>query len=59
VQLLTVTASAHGESHTWRAVVVMHVRDGKISEAWIHIDDQYALDDFVNSLTDAGTAQQI
>jgi hypothetical protein len=37
----------------------MHVRDGKISEAWIHIDDLYALDDFLNLLTDAGSAQQI
>ena len=28
----------------------MHVRDGKFSEAWLHVDDQYALDDFLNSL---------
>jgi hypothetical protein len=50
IQLLTVTVNAKGRSHTWQAVVTMHVRDGKISEAWISIGDQYALDDFLNSL---------
>jgi hypothetical protein len=35
------------------AVVVMHARDGKISEAWAMIGDQYALDEFLNSLADA------
>jgi ketosteroid isomerase-like protein len=50
IQLLTVTANARGETHTWRATVIMHTRDGKISEAWIHVDDQYALDGFLNSL---------
>ena len=52
VQLLTVTAQAKGRSHSWQAVIVMHVRDGRISEAWIHIGDQYALDEFLNSLAD-------
>ena len=50
VQLLSVTANARGRSHTWQATVVMHVRDGKISEGWISIRDQYALDEFLNSL---------
>lgn len=50
VQLLRVTASAGGRSHSWNAAVVLHVRDGKFSECWIHVDDQYALDDFLNSL---------
>jgi ketosteroid isomerase-like protein len=50
VQLLSVTASVGEHSHSWNAVVVMHVRDGKFSEAWIHVDDQYALDAFLNSL---------
>ena len=50
VQLLTVTGNAKGRSHTWEAAVVMHVRDGKISEAWISIADMYALDEFWNSL---------
>jgi hypothetical protein len=28
----------------------MHVRGGKFSEVWLHIDDQYGLDEFLNSL---------
>ena len=50
IQLLDVTAELADRSHSWRAVVVMHVRSGKFSEVWLHIDDQYALDDFLNSL---------
>jgi ketosteroid isomerase-like protein len=50
VQLLTVTANAKGRSHTWDAVVVMHVRDGRISEAWVSVRDQHALDAFLDSL---------
>jgi len=50
VQLLRVTASVGARSHSWNAVAVMHVRDGKFCEAWLHVDDQYALDDFLNSL---------
>ena len=50
VQLLSVTASVAGRSHSWNAVAVMHVPDGKFSEVWLHVDDQYALDDFLNSL---------
>lgn len=53
IQLLTVTANARGLSHTWQASVVMHVRGGKISEAWIMVGDQQALDDFWNSLANA------
>jgi uncharacterized protein len=52
VQLLKVTASVGGRSHSWNAVAVMHVRDGKFSEVWLHVDDQYALDDFLNSLVE-------
>jgi len=48
VQLLTVQATRGGKSHRWRGVAVMHVRDGKISEVWVHIDDQYALDAFLS-----------
>jgi ketosteroid isomerase-like protein len=53
VQLLTVTANARGRSHAWQGVVVMHTRDRKITEAWVHIGDQYGLDEFLNSLADA------
>lgn len=50
VQLLRVTASARGRSHSWNAVAVLHVRNGRFTECWIHVDDQYVLDDFLNSL---------
>lgn len=50
VQLLGVSASAKGRSHSWNAVAVLRVRDGRFSECWIHVDDQYALDEFLNSL---------
>lgn len=49
-QLLRVTATVGGRSHTWRVVWVMHVADGQFSEAWAYVDDQYALDAFLNSL---------
>jgi ketosteroid isomerase-like protein len=54
VQLVRVTAKVGGRSHSWNAVWVMHVRDGKFSEAWLSVDDQYALDEFLSSLG-AGT----
>jgi uncharacterized protein len=50
VQLLRVTAEAKGRSHTWNAVIVMHVRDGQFTDAWFHFSDQYALDDYLTSL---------
>jgi ketosteroid isomerase-like protein len=50
VQLLRVTARARGRSHSWNATVVSHVRDGRFSEVWIQIQDQHALDAFLNSL---------
>ena len=50
VQLLRVTVSVRGRSHSWNAVAVLHVRDSRFSECWIHVDDQYALDEFLNSL---------
>jgi hypothetical protein len=50
VQLLTVTAEAKGRSHSWEAAVIMHTDGEKITEAWIQVRDQHALDDFLNSL---------
>jgi ketosteroid isomerase-like protein len=45
VQLVSVDASrTDGRSASWNAAVVMHVRDGKISEIWLHIDDPYTVD---------------
>lgn len=39
-----------GRSHTWNAVIVMHVRDRQFTEAWFHFGDQYALDEYLTSL---------
>jgi hypothetical protein len=50
VQLIAVQAEAQGRSHSWQAVVVMHVGDGKFSEAWFHFHDQHALDEYLTSL---------
>ncbi|MEN4041145.1 MAG: nuclear transport factor 2 family protein [Anaerolineaceae bacterium] len=45
VQLVSVQAQrTNGRSARWNAAVVMHVRAGKISEIWLHIDDPYAVD---------------
>lgn len=52
VQLLRVTGEAKGRSHTWNAVIVMHVSGGQFTEAWFHFDDQYALDAYLTSLVD-------
>ena len=50
VQLLRVTGTAKGMTHTWNAVIVMHVVNGQFSEAWFHFDDQYALDEYLTAL---------
>ena len=52
VQLLRVTGTAKGLTHTWNAVIVMHVLDGQFSEAWFHFGDQYALDEYLTSLAE-------
>ena len=47
IQLLSVDATrADGRTASWNAAVVMHVRDGKISEVWLNINDPYAVDEF-------------
>src|SRR3712207_3200281 len=50
VQLLRVTGTAGERTHTWEAVVTMHVRDGRIAEGWVAVRDQHALDDFLNGI---------
>lgn len=48
VQLVSVDARrADGRSASWNAAVVMHVRAGRISEIWLHIDDPYAVDELL------------
>jgi ketosteroid isomerase-like protein len=50
VQILELTASVGGRSHTWYTIASMHVQEGQFSEIWLYVDDQYALDDFLNSM---------
>lgn len=50
VQLLRSTIEIAGRSHSFNGVVVMHVRDGRVSEAWVHQEDDYALDEFLASI---------
>jgi hypothetical protein len=45
VVLVSVDATrSDGRSASWNAALVMHVRDGKIGEVWVTIDDPYAVD---------------
>jgi len=46
--IVLVAARADRGDRSWEdhAVLVFHIRDGKISEAWLHPGDQYAGDDF-------------
>lgn len=39
-------ARRNDRSTEYNATVVYHVRDGKISAAWVHPEDQHAYDDF-------------
>lgn len=48
IQLISVHGDRTGKKLTWRGVAVMHVRDGKIAETWVHVDDQDALDRFLS-----------
>lgn len=46
IQLVSVEARrTDGRSARWNAAVVMDVREGKISEVWLNIDDPYAVDE--------------
>jgi hypothetical protein len=48
IQLVSVEARrADGRSARWNAAAVMHVRDGKISEVWLNIDDPYSVDELL------------
>ena len=46
VALTTATAEREGKRLTNRSVQVVHIRDGKLTESWLHPDDQYAADEF-------------
>jgi uncharacterized protein len=44
--LVTVRAERDGASVEWQSVDLFHVRDGKLSEHWVHEVDQDAVDRF-------------
>jgi len=46
VALNVARAERGGKSWEDNAVLVFHIRDGKISEFWLHPGDQYAGDEF-------------
>jgi ketosteroid isomerase-like protein len=46
VSLFTARGQRHGKTLDQRSTLVFHARDGKLVEAWLFVDDQYALDEF-------------
>ena len=46
VALTTATAEREGKRLSNRAVQVVHIRGGKLTESWFHPEDQYAVDEF-------------
>lgn len=48
VVLARVGAEREGHRLEWRGVDVYHVAGGRIREIWIHVTDQYAVDEFLN-----------
>lgn len=42
-------ATRGGQALEQQQVVVLHIRDGKIAEAWLQFSDQQALDEFASS----------
>ena len=42
-------ASRGGQILEQNQVVVMHIKDGKIAEVWLHFSDQQAMDEFASS----------
>jgi len=48
VVLSRVGAERAGHHLEWQGVDVYHVSDGCIQEIWIHVTDQYAVDEFLS-----------
>ena len=48
VALVSTRAERAGKQLTDNAVMVYHIRDGKITEIWTHSTDQYAADEFLS-----------
>jgi ketosteroid isomerase-like protein len=47
VTLAALHAEVGGRTLDWHRVGVYHFRDGRISEVWLHEDDQQAVDEYV------------
>lgn len=46
IVLSTATAERGGKRLSNQAVQVLHIKDGKATESWLHPNDQYAADEF-------------
>jgi ketosteroid isomerase-like protein len=44
--LLTAKGERNGKKLASRGVQVFHVKDGKVTESWLHSEDQFAVDEF-------------
>ena len=48
IQLIEVEAKrSDGRTARWHAAALMHLRDHKITEVWLNIDDPYTVDEFL------------
>ena len=47
--LSTVSATRGGRHHSWRVIRIYHFTEDRISEIFVTVDDQAALDAFLNS----------
>jgi ketosteroid isomerase-like protein len=48
VALFTLSTERAGKQRTGNWVQVVHMRDGKVTESWLHPADQYAEDEFLS-----------
>lgn len=48
VVLARVGAERQGHRLEWTGIDVYDVADGRIQEIWIHVTNQYAVDEFLN-----------
>ena len=46
IGLVRVSAQRDGRTLDDRSVQVLHIRDGKVAESWLHAGDPYATDEF-------------
>lgn len=48
VSLVRVGAERAGKRFEWQGIDVIHLREGKICEIWVHVGDQYGVDEFLS-----------